>query len=209
MSRQGGFSTGDMADKIAEREPDKLREELKAKQKELGLRNMVPTHGQDVMQQLDDIQSEKNNILERMQMERERREKRTAEERKNKKIPIGRQLKMYFAQQERKAQGAYASRRILFRDGGFEKYEPTIRMMPFRVLLKEQKPEQMKNGIVIPDSHAEKYPRYSVIAVGDCCDGVGKGMTVLVEAYAGVEIVSGQDRYRIVTIDDILGEVVE
>ena len=207
MSMQGGLSTGDTAKKVMEHEPEKLVEELKARQKELGLANMVPTRHQNVLQQLDDIKNEKNNILDQMQKAKEERIKRTAEERQAKEKTVNEKLKMFFAQKERKAKQAYDSRRLVYLDGGFSQYEPTIRMMSFRVLLKEIPEEGERDGIIVPETHTERYPEYSVIAVGDGCDGIKDGMVVLVEAYAGTEIVSGKDTYRIVTCDDIFGVV--
>ena len=206
MARQAGMSTGDLARKVAENEPEKLREELKARQKELGLDNMIPKKNQDVLQQLDDINLEKNNILDQMQKAKEARLKRTAEERKAKQKTLNQKAKMYFAQRERKARQAYESRRIVFH-GGFSEYEDSIRMLPYRVMLKQLEQEQEKGGILLPESHGERFPRYLVVAVGDGSDGVEKGMTVVVEPWAGVEIVSGKDVYRAVTCDDILAEV--
>lgn len=210
MGKQGGLSTGDMARKVAENEPEKLREELKARQKELGLDTMIPTKDQDILQQLEDIGVERNNILDQMQKAKEARIKRTAEERKAKQKTLNQKLKMYFAQQERKAKQAYDSRRLVYLGGGFDKYEGSIRMTSFRVLLKEiVDGEHEEKGIIVPETHTERFPHYKVLAVGDGCDGIEDGMTVIVEAYAGTEVVSGKDVYRIVTCDDILGEVEE
>ena len=94
-----GISTDGVRDRILEHEPEKLHEELRAKEKELGLRDMVPTHKQDVVQQLKDIEAEKNNIVERMQMEKERRLKRTEEERKANQRAFREKMSMYLAQQ--------------------------------------------------------------------------------------------------------------
>ena len=207
MSMQGGLSTGDTAKRVMENEPEKLKEELKARQKELGLEGMIPTKNQNVLQQLDDIKNEKNNILDQMQKAKEARIKRTAEERKANQKTVNEKLKMYFAQQERKMKQAYDSRRLVYSGDEFSKYEPTVRMTLFRVLLKEIRDDNEREGIIIPETHTERFPRYAVIAVGDGCDGIEEGMVVLVEAYAGTEIVSGKDTYRIVTCDDIFGEV--
>lgn len=208
MSKQAGLSTSDVANKVFEREPEKLAQELKARQKELGLDAMRPTHNQDILQQLDDIKNEKNNIIDVMQKEKEARLKRTAEERKAKQKTPKQKLLAIQAYQERKAKEAYASRRMVFLGGGFDKYEETVKMMPYRVLLKEIKTgEQNADGIIVPETHTERYPHYAVLAIGDDCDGIEKGKIVIVEAYAGTEIVSAKDVYRIVTCDDILGEV--
>ena len=191
-----GISTDGVRDRILEHEPEKLHEELRAKEKELGLRDMVPTHKQDVVQQLKDIEAEKNNIVERMQMEKERRLKRTEEERKANQKSFKEKLNMYLAQQERKAIGDYKSRRIVFTGGGFEEYLDTIRMMPCRVLVKEMR-ETHNGAIEIPQSHTEKFPRNVVVAVADDVDGIGVGDIVIAEAYAGIEVVSQGNVYRI------------
>lgn len=208
MSKQAGLSTSDVANRVFEKEPEKLEHELKARQKELGLDAMKPIHGQNVLQQLDDIKNEKNNIIDVMQQEKEKRLKKTAEEKKAKQKTPKQKLQMILMYEERKAREAYDSRRMVFLDGGFDKYEETVKMMPYRVLLKEIKTgEQNADGIIVPETHTERYPHYTVLAVGEDCDGIEKGMTVIVEAYAGTEIVSAKDIYRIVTCDDILGEV--
>ena len=198
-----GISTDGVRDRILEHEPEKLHEELRAKEKELGLRDMVPTHKQDVVQQLKDIEAEKNNIVERMQMEKERRLKRTEEERKASQKSFKEKLNMYLAQQERKAAGDYKSRRIVFTGGGFEEYLDTIRMMPCRVLVKEMR-ETHNGAIEIPQSHTEKFPRNVVVAVADDVDGIGVGDIVIAEAYAGIEVVSQGNVYRILFDSDIL-----
>lgn len=204
MGRQAGLSTGDMARRVAEKEPDKLAEELKARQHELGLDNMIPNKRQDMLQQLDDIRNESNNILDQMQKAKEERLKRDAEKRKaNQKTPL-QKLKMIRSYEERQARGAYDERRLVYPGGGFEKYESTIRMMPFRVLLKEIDPPQSIDGIIVPESHTEKFPRYVVIACGEGCDEVEKGDVVMVQPYAGTEIASARTAYRIVTCDDII-----
>ena len=198
-----GISTDGVRDRILEHEPEKLHEELRAKEKELGLRDMVPTHKQDVVQQLKDIEAEKNNIVERMQMEKERRLKRTEEEWKANQKSFREKLSMYLAQQERKAVGDYKSRRIVFTGGGFEEYLDTIRMMPCRVLVKEMR-ETHNGAIEIPQSHTEKFPRNVVVAVADDVDGIGVGDIVIAEAYAGIEVVSQGNVYRILFDSDIL-----
>lgn len=198
-----GISTDGVKDRILEHEPEKFHEELRAREKELGLRDMVPTHNQDVVQQLKDIEAEKNNIVERMQMEREKRLKRTAEERKANQKSFKEKLNMYLAQQERKAAGDYKSRRIVFTGGGFEEYFDTIRMMPCRVLVKEMR--ETHNGVIeIPQSHTEKFPRNVVVALADDVDGIGVGDIVIAEAYAGIEVVSQGNVYRILFDSDIL-----
>ena len=208
MNNQGGMSTSDMARKVMEREPEKLRQELKDRQKELGLRDMIPKGGQDVLQQLTDIDAEKNNILETMQQEKEKRLKRTAEERKAKEKTYNEKLKIFLAQKERKAKTAFDNRRVVYQ--GFGEYEDTIKMLPFRVLLKEEPAKECKDGmIVLPERRDEKYPLLKVVCVGEYVDGVSKGDTVIVERFSGIEIVDGKEVYRIVYDVDILCNVEE
>lgn len=206
MSKQGGLSTGDVAGKVLEKEPEKLKEELKSKQKELGLRDMIPKGNQDLLQQLTDIGVEASHIKEQMAEAKERRLKRTAEERKAKVMPMNERLRLYLMKQERQAKQAYDSRRIVFHGGGFSQYEDSIIMTSYRVLLKKiDIGERNDGGIVIPESNAERFPKYKVIAVGAGSDGIEEGMTVIVEPYAGTEVVSDENIYLILTCCDILG----
>lgn len=208
MSKQGGLSTGDVASKVLENEPEKLKAELKAKQKELGLQDMIPTHKQDLLQQLTDIGVEASHIQEQMAEAKEKRLKRTAEERKAKVMPMNERVRLYLMKQERQAKQAYDSRRIVFNDGGFSQYEDSITMTSYRVLLKKiGVGERNDGGVVIPESNAERLPKYGVISVGAGSDGIEEGMTVIVEPYAGTEIVSDGNVYRILTYCDILGTI--
>ncbi|MBR4315619.1 MAG: hypothetical protein IKP65_01425, partial [Alphaproteobacteria bacterium] len=86
-----------------------------------------------------------------------------------------------------------------------DKFEPKIKMMSCRVLLKESKKDEMQDGIVIPDIHEDKNKFYKVIAIGKGCnEALRINDQVMVESYSGIEIVSKQDIYRIVTDSDIL-----
>ena len=198
------LSTGDEKERILRNDKDKVREEVRQMSRDVGLRDMVPLSGKNPYEQMEDLRDEGGHIRDIMDASKEKRMKKREEERKAKSIPMSRRVKMYFAQVERKAYSSYISRRILFRDGGFGEYVGRIRMMPYRVLLKEIPGNGEEGGIVIPDIHKDKYPRYLVLATGSGCDGVSCGESVLVEAYSGTEVVSGQERYRIVTIDDII-----
>lgn len=202
-SNQAGLSTGDMASRILEKEPEKLLNELKEKQKSLGLRDMKPTRNQGILQQLKDIDEEKNNILDRMQMEKENRLRRTAEQRKANQKSFKEKLAMYLNQQERKAKDAYGKRRIVFSDGGFEECLDGIRMTSCRVLVKEIRDEQ-RDLILVPESHTEKFPKNTVVAVADDVDEVNVGDVVIADAYAGIEVVSQGNVYRILFDSDIL-----
>lgn len=84
-----------------------------------------------------------------------------------------------------------------------------------RVLVKPAKEEeQVKGGIVIPDSAKEKPQEGKVIAVGTGkLDDNGKviqfnvkvGDTVLMPKYGGTEIKINDEEYQIVREEDILG----
>ena len=191
-------------DKILKNDKNKLREEISAKQKELGLRTMVPRHNQDEYTQLADLDYEKNNIKDSMAFAKEQRIKKNEAIKKAKRKSFKENLKLYFAQRERKAKQAYDKRRIIFLNGGFEDYEDTIEMMSYRVLLKEIKENNSNSLIVKPDNFKEKFAKYRVIKKGNYCDDINEGDIVIVEAYSGIEIVSKQNVYRIVTIDDVI-----
>ncbi len=84
-----------------------------------------------------------------------------------------------------------------------------------RVLVKPAKEvEQVKGGIVIPDSAKEKPQEGKVIAIGTGkLDDSGKaipfnvkvGDTVLMPKYGGTEIKIDDEEYQIVREEDILG----
>jgi chaperonin GroES len=90
-----------------------------------------------------------------------------------------------------------------------------IRPLGDRVLLEieEGAAEQIKGGIVIPDSAKEKPQEYVVIAVGSGkTDDKGKkialdvkvGDLVLTSKYGGTEVKYNDKEYKIVSADDIL-----
>ena len=90
-----------------------------------------------------------------------------------------------------------------------------IRPLGDRVLLEiaEDAAEQIKGGIVIPDSAKEKPQEYVVIAVGTGkTDDKGKkialdvkvGDLVLTSKYGGTEVKYNEKEYKIVSADDIL-----
>ena len=174
-------STSNDKDKILKGDKDKLNEEVKSKEKELGLEGIRPLHGQNAYQQLKDLNNEAGHIQEIMGASKEATQKKKAAEREAKRKPLSEQLKMYFAQEERKARGEYESRRLVFLDGGFDEYEDTIRMMPYRVLLKRMPAVNGNGGIVMPDTHFEKFSKYRVVAFGDGCYDIEIGDTVMVE----------------------------
>lgn len=198
-------STSDEKNRILEREKDKLKKEIKLREKDLGLRDMKPLTKKNEYEQLYDLKNEENNIKDSMAFAKEQRIKKREEEKRRKRKTFEENLKLYFAQIERKSKERYNKRKIVFRDGGFDKFEPKIKMMSCRVLLKEIKKDEMQDGIVIPESYEDKNKIYKVIAIGKGCNEALKiNDRVMVELYSGVEIVSKQDIYRIVTDSDIL-----
>ena len=190
-------------EKILRNDNQKLQEELKAKQKELGLRGMVPQNNQDSYRQLEDIKNEKSHIQEQMIQAKEERLKREAEEKKAKRKSFSEQLKMYLARRERLDKEEYEKRRITYLGGGFEEYEETIKMTPFRVLVKEIK-EIEKDGIFLAENHFNKMAEYQVICFGNGVYDLNINDKVILEPYSGIEVVSDDEKYRIVFIEDVL-----
>lgn len=92
-----------------------------------------------------------------------------------------------------------------------------IKPLGNRVLLEPmESSEQMKGGIVIPDSAKEKPQEFKVVAVGTGkTDDNGKkipmdvkvGDIVLTSKYGGTEIKHNDKEYKIITCDDILAIV--
>ncbi len=87
-----------------------------------------------------------------------------------------------------------------------------------RVLLESlEVAEQVKGGIVIPDSAKEKPQEYRVIALGTGkIDDNGKkiafdvkvGDLVLTSKYGGTEVKIEEKEYKLVSVDDILAVLV-
>lgn len=86
-----------------------------------------------------------------------------------------------------------------------------------RVLVKhlDDSKEQVRGGIIIPDSAKEKPQEAEVIAVGNKKDENGKavefevkiGDKVLISKYGGTEVKIDDEKYTIVREDDILGVI--
>ena len=193
-------------DKILRNDKRRLKEEIEAKQKSLGLRGMVPRHNQNEYRQLADIEYEKNHILETMQKAREERMKRQAEERKAKRKHPDELLKVYLKKKERESRMDYEDRKITYTGGEFSGYEETIKMMPCLVLLKEIIKDNI-DGVALPVTFKDKLAKYQVICCGDDCHDLNVGDIVMVEPYSGIEIESRKDIYRIVLMQDILIKV--
>ena len=91
-----------------------------------------------------------------------------------------------------------------------------IRPLGARVLVEPiEEKEQMKGGIIIPDSAKEKPTEGKVIAVGIKRDDDGKevsfdvkvGDTVFMPKYGGTEIKIDDKTYQIVREEDLLGVI--
>ena len=84
------------------------------------------------------------------------------------------------------------------------------------VALIEDAGEQIKGGIVIPDSAKEKPQEYEIVALGTGkTDDKGNkikfdvkvGDTVLTSKYGGTEVKHGDKEYKIINVDDILAVI--
>ena len=83
-----------------------------------------------------------------------------------------------------------------------------------RVLVKQvEEKEQVKGGIIIPDSAKEKSQEAQVVAIGSGrLDSNGKrlpfevkvGDNVLISKYGGTEITIGDEKYTLLREDDIV-----
>jgi len=90
-----------------------------------------------------------------------------------------------------------------------------VRPLGDRVLVQQvEEKEQVKNGIIIPDSAKEKPQEATVVAVGSGKrDEKGEkipfevkaGDKVLISKYGGTEVKIDGDTYQILREDDILG----
>ena len=193
-------------DKIIRNEKHKLQEQISLKQKSLGLRGMVPKHNQNEYRQLEDIKNEEGHIRQTMQEAKEKRLKRTAEQRKAKRKHPDELLKIYLKKKEMQQRQGYDSRKIIYVDGQFSEYEKTIKMMPGLVLLKEIKKDNI-DGVAIPENYKDKEAQYKVVCVGKDCDDLKENEFVMVIPYSGIEVESREDIYRIVLYQDILCKV--
>lgn len=99
--------------RIAEKEPEKLQEEIREKAKELGISEFKPLKNQSEYQQLEDLQNNKEKILEEMQ---ENKEKRIASEKRKKEYEREKRMKeapaRYFHAKKMRAKEEYEKRKI-------------------------------------------------------------------------------------------------
>lgn len=99
-----------MANIITDKE--RLQEELRQKQKELGLRGMENLKNKDELSQLKDLEKEKNHIAELMKEAEEKRKKAKTEEAKAKRLSFKESAKRYLKIQEERAKESFNKRRI-------------------------------------------------------------------------------------------------
>ncbi len=93
--------------------------------------------------------------------------------------------------------------------------KPKIKPLGDRILVKHiEESEQIKGGIIIPDSAKEKPQEAEVIVLGTGKKGedgkpvgfeVKVGDTVIISKYGGTEVKIDDVKYQLVREDDILG----
>lgn len=205
-----GITTDGTKQKILENEPKKLDQAIKEKAKSLGLTDIQNLKGKNQLEQLKDMEEYGALMSESIQEQKEIREHKTRERQRNYHISSKVALRRFLESQERKSKAEYDKRRIVFLDGGIRELESQLKMLPFKVLVKEIKDDKKQDELIaIPGTHTEKHPRYFVVCVGEGVDEISIGDVVIVEAYAGVEIVSDGSVYRILNDCDILCKVEE
>ncbi len=95
--------------------------------------------------------------------------------------------------------------------------KPSVKPLADRVLLQRiEEAEEIKGGIIIPDSAKEKPQEAKVIALGTGKKGedgkvqafeVKVGDRVLISKYGGTEVKLDDRKYTLVREDDILGVI--
>ena len=193
-------------DLILRNDKDKLQKQIKEKQKSLGLRGMIPQNNQNQYTQLNDINNEQNHIRETMTKAKEQRIKRMEEQRKANRKSYHENLRVYLQRKEGDLKRSFDSRRIIYRDKDFSLYEDTIKMTSSLVLLKQIKKDNI-GGVALPSNFKDKQAKFKVISFSDDCNDIEKGDTVMIVPYCGIEIISQQNIYRIVVVQDILLKV--
>lgn len=193
-------------DLILRNDKNKLQKQIKEKQKSLGLRGMIPQNNQNQYTQLNDINNEQNHIRETMTKAKEQRIKRMEEQRKANRKSYRENLKVYLQRKEDDLKRSFNNRRITYRDKDFSLYEDTIKMTSSLVLLKQIKKDNI-GGIALISDFKDKDSQFKVISFSDDCNDIEKGDTVMIVPYCGIEIISQQNIYRIVVVQDILLKV--
>lgn len=194
---------------ILKNDAEKLDAEVRARSKQLGLRDMIPQNNQNAYQQLEDMKNESSHIQELMREAKEKRLKKNEEKRKELRKPFNEQLRLYFQRIERQNAQQFAARRIVFRDGGFDRYESGIRMVSCRALLRQLETGEVNCDGIVVNARRDRFPRFVVISVGEGFDDLIPGDVVVVEPWSGTEIVSKNLVYRIVTVGDVLARIEE
>lgn len=91
----------------------KLREELRAKQEEYGITDIMPQKGQDELRQLEDFDKYKEIAAEDLENKRqERMRSRQRDREANRERRSKEDLKKYYEAKERRAKEAYERRKI-------------------------------------------------------------------------------------------------
>ena len=99
--------------RIAEKEPEKLQEEINARAKELGLRGLQPLQNQSQYQQLEDLKNNSEKIKEQMGISAEERKKKRKQEFEDSRYKRWKEAeRRYFEKKERQAKEAYEKRKI-------------------------------------------------------------------------------------------------
>lgn len=81
-----------------------------------------------------------------------------------------------------------------------------MKVLGTRVLLEIIEKEEIKDGIVLPDS-VEKNREYKVVGMGDLVEEVEIGDFVLLEKYTGTEISKDGIKYLIIEEEEILAKI--
>ena len=204
-----GISTDGVKQRILENEPEKLNEAIREKAESIGVASVTSLKGKNQLEQLKDMEEYGSMMSESIQEQKEKREHNTRERQRNHHIPFKVGLRRYLENKERKNKADYNKRRIVFSGGGFRTLEEKLKMLPCRVLVKEILETHESGLIAIPETHTEKYPKNKVVCVGEGVDGVCVGDIVVAEAYAGIEVVSDGEIYRILMDSDLLYKVEE
>lgn len=84
-----------------------------------------------------------------------------------------------------------------------------LKMLEFKILIEQVESSKEEKGIIIPDTAKTKQLLFTVVQLGEyACDGeIEEGDIVLVDRYAGTEVMIDRHIYRIVDESDILVKI--
>ena len=100
--------------RIAEKDREKLQEEINARAKELGLRGIKPLQNQSQYQQLEDLKNNSEKIKEQMGLADEERKKKKKQEFEDSRYKRWKEAeKRYFEKKKRQQKEAYEKRKIV------------------------------------------------------------------------------------------------